>query len=53
MTLAGWIFMLCSLAFVLGLVLFCFFRVLSTPEADDRGSEQPVAAPPERAARYS
>lgn len=33
MTNAGWIFMLGSLAFVIGLVVFCFHRVLAKPSA--------------------
>ena len=31
MTWAGWIFMTCSLGFVLALVIFCFCRVLAKP----------------------
>jgi hypothetical protein len=31
MTTAGWIFMLSSLGFVLGLTAFCFWSVLSKP----------------------
>jgi hypothetical protein len=31
MTAMGWIFMLSSLAFVWGLTLWCFARVLSAP----------------------
>ena len=31
MTIGGWIFMLSSLAFVWGLTLWCFQRVLSAP----------------------
>ncbi len=33
MTTAGWIFMLCSIGFVLFLSGFCFYRVLSKPAA--------------------
>jgi hypothetical protein len=33
MTTGGWIFMLLSLGFVLALVGFCFWRVLSKPAA--------------------
>jgi hypothetical protein len=29
MTTGGWIFMVCSLAFVWGLALWCFRRILS------------------------
>lgn len=35
MTAAGWVFMSCSLGFVLALVVFCFFRVLSKPAATE------------------
>lgn len=35
MTTAGWIFMGCSLAFVVGLTAFCFYRVLSRPPATE------------------
>lgn len=35
MTVAGWIIMLCSIGFVVGLLTFCFYRVLSKPEAAD------------------
>jgi hypothetical protein len=31
MTTAGWIFMLCSLSFVLALNIACFIRVLRRP----------------------
>ena len=31
MTPAGWVFMLCSLIFVIGLNVFCFGRVLRKP----------------------
>lgn len=33
MTSAGWVFMLCSVGFVLGLMLYCFRRVLTRPAA--------------------
>lgn len=33
MTSAGWIFMIGSLGFVVGLTYFCFQRVLSKPSA--------------------
>lgn len=33
MTTAGWIVMVLSLGFVLGLVGFCFYRVLTSPRA--------------------
>jgi hypothetical protein len=32
MTLAGWILMVSSVGFVLGLTTFCFYRILRTPE---------------------
>lgn len=35
MTTLGWIFMGCSVGFVVGLVSYCFFRVLSKPAAAD------------------
>ena len=35
MTPAGWIFMLCSLCFVVGLNVFCFWRVLTREEDPD------------------
>ena len=35
MTVAGWIIMLCSIGFVVGLLAFCFYRVLSKPAAAD------------------
>jgi hypothetical protein len=33
MTLAGWVFMIGSIGFVLGLLSFCFYRVLRKPSA--------------------
>jgi flagellar biogenesis protein FliO len=33
MTPLGWTFMFMSIGFVLGLVLFCFYRVLTKPNA--------------------
>ncbi len=33
MTPAGWVFMIASLGFVLGLITFCFHRVLTKPSA--------------------
>ncbi len=35
MTPAGWIFMLGSIGGVIGLVVFCFYRVLTKPAATD------------------
>jgi hypothetical protein len=32
MTLTGWIFMGTSLSFVIGLTVFCFWRVLRAPD---------------------
>lgn len=32
LTPLGWVFMLASILFVLGLVVYCFSRVLSTPD---------------------
>jgi len=31
MTPAGWVFMILSICFVVGLIAFCFIRVLCTP----------------------
>lgn len=33
MTTAGWIFMVSSICFVVGLILFCFYRVLTKPSS--------------------
>lgn len=33
MTPAGWLVMLLSVGFVLGLTVFCFYRVLRTPKS--------------------
>lgn len=35
MTVAGWIIMLSSIGFVVGLLAFCFYRVLSQPATAD------------------
>lgn len=36
MTAGGWLFMLTSVGFVVGLVSYCFYRVLTAPsERDD------------------
>lgn len=35
MTLGGWIFMLGSIGFVVGLLSFCFARVLSKPNSTE------------------
>ena len=32
---AGWVVMIISLGFVLGLVSFCFYRVFSRPQEGD------------------
>ena len=34
LTSAGWVFMLCSLGFVVGLTVFCFARVLRKGNGD-------------------
>jgi hypothetical protein len=35
----GWVFLIASLAFVWGLTIWCFYRVLTAPAEDgDRGS---------------
>ncbi len=33
MTNEGWVFMIGSLGFVVGLIAFCFYRVLAKPSA--------------------
>lgn len=33
MTTGGWIFMLCSIGFVVSLISFCFYKVLTKPTA--------------------
>lgn len=33
MTTGGWIMMILSIGFVLGLTFFCFYRVLASPRA--------------------
>lgn len=35
MTPLGWIFMICSLTFVWGLVAWCFHKVLTAPEQSE------------------
>lgn len=35
MTIGGWIFMLVSISFVVGLAVFCFYRVLRVPGRDE------------------
>ena len=35
MTVAGWIIMLSSIGFVVGLLAFCFYRVLRKPSSTD------------------
>ena len=35
MTTPGWILMIVSMGFVVGLFLFCFYRVLTTPETEE------------------
>lgn len=36
MTFSGWIFLIVSLAFVWGLCLWCFYKVLTLPPPSDR-----------------
>lgn len=36
MTVGGWVFLAASLAFVWGLALWCFHRVLTAPRDDQR-----------------
>ena len=36
MTLAGWVLMTVSIGSVLTLLVFCYYRVLFTPSAQDR-----------------
>ena len=38
MIVAGWVVMIISLGFVLGLVAFCFWRVLTTPPEGGAGA---------------
>ena len=47
MTTAGWVFMLCSLGFVVGLNIFCFGRVLFRPETNEQTHDKakPVSRP--------
>ena len=40
MTPLGWIFMITSIGFVLSLVSFCYYRVLTKPSNGERGSGQ-------------
>lgn len=35
MTTGGWIIMLASVSFVTGLLIWCVYRVLTTPGADE------------------
>jgi hypothetical protein len=35
MTTAGWVFMLSSIGFVIGLLTFCFYRVLTKPASTE------------------
>lgn len=34
MTLAGWLFMIGSWSFIIGLSVFCIYRILTAPEED-------------------
>ncbi len=38
MTIGGWIFMLSSVAFVVGLCIWCFRKVLTTREGAEAGA---------------
>ena len=35
MTTPGWVMMFLSAGFVIGLLLFCFYRVLTTPRREE------------------
>ena len=35
MTLGGWVFMILSLTFVVGLTIWCFWKVLSYDDSED------------------
>jgi hypothetical protein len=35
MTTPGWIMMLLSIGFVIGLLLFCLYRVTTTPKSEE------------------
>ncbi|MCO6438977.1 MAG: hypothetical protein J5J06_17935 [Phycisphaerae bacterium] len=35
MTPAGWVFMICSLTFVVSLISFCFYSVLTRPSSSE------------------
>jgi hypothetical protein len=41
MTIGGWIFMILSVSFVVGLAAFCFYRVLTTPTCPSQAEAQP------------
>jgi hypothetical protein len=41
MTLLGWIFLITSLAFVWGLTLWCFYKILTLPPVE-RDVPEPV-----------
>lgn len=51
MTLLGWIFMVSSVTFVLGLTTFCFYRVLVShvepPEDDESDGQESERSPSE------
>jgi hypothetical protein len=42
MTLGGWIFMLCSVGFVLWLTGYCFWKVLAKPAKAPEDGPRPV-----------
>ena len=39
MTTLGWIFLVLSLAFVWGLTIYCYYRILSSPEPELEAEE--------------
>jgi hypothetical protein len=36
----GWVFLLASLSFVWGLVIYCFYRVLTLPPEEEAAPEE-------------
>ncbi len=42
MTPLGWAFMICSIALVVGLVAYCYYRVLTNPPAADHMQAPPT-----------
>lgn len=41
MTTAGWVFMIASVSFVWGLMLWSYAKILRAPRADARPSKEP------------